>query len=638
MAHVLTAPDTLARPHSAALADDDAQTQDLLRFITCGSVGDGKSTLIGRLLYESNMLFDDQLTQLEVDSKKVGTQGGELDFALLVDGLSAEREQGITIDVAYRFFATARRKFIVADTPGHEQYTRNMITGASTADLAVILIDARKGVLTQTRRHSHLVALIGIKRVVLAINKMDLVDYDRAVFERIDADYRAFAAELGLAEIVSIPMSALRGDNVIASSARMPWYTGPTLMQHLDTLPLAARVTRDEPFRLPVQWVNRPHLNFRGYAGSIASGEIRVGERVRVLPSGKESRVASVITQGGESDVARAGDAVTLTLADEIDISRGDMIARADAPPEVADQFEATLVWMHDEPLLPGRPYLVKLGTQTVGATCATPKYKIDVNTREHLAARTLALNEIGVCNLSFDRPVAFDPYDRNRHTGGFIVIDRFTNDTVGAGMLHFALRRAHNVHWQAVDVDRAARAAQKAQTPRIVWLTGLSGAGKSTIANLVEKRLHALGKHTYLLDGDNVRHGLNRDLGFTEADRVENIRRVAEVARLMLDAGLITLVSFISPFRAERDMARAMVGPDEFVEVFVDTPLAVAEERDPKGLYRKARRGELKHFTGIDSPYEPPAQPELRVDTVAESPEEAADRIVAYLLRERAA
>ncbi|WP_193098723.1 sulfate adenylyltransferase subunit CysN [Burkholderia sp. Z1] len=638
MAHVLTAPDTLARPTATASTSDDAQTQDLLRFITCGSVDDGKSTLIGRLLYESNMLFDDQLTQLEADSKKVGTQGGELDFALLVDGLSAEREQGITIDVAYRFFATARRKFIVADTPGHEQYTRNMITGASTADLAVILIDARKGVLTQTRRHSHLVALIGIKRVVLAINKMDLVDYDPAVFERIDADYRAFAAELGLSEIVSIPMSALRGDNVIVPSTRMPWYAGATLMQHLDTLPLAARVTRDEPFRLPVQWVNRPHLNFRGYAGSIASGEIRVGERVRVLPSGKESRVASVITQSGESDIARAGDAVTLTLADEIDISRGDLIARADAPPEVADQFEATLVWMHDEPLLPGRPYLVKLGTQTVGATSATPKYKIDVNTREHLAARTLALNEIGVCNLSFDRPVAFDPYDRNRHTGGFIVIDRFTNDTVGAGMLHFALRRAHNVHWQAVDVDRAARAEQKAQTPRIVWLTGLSGAGKSTIANLVEKRLHALGRHTYLLDGDNVRHGLNRDLGFTEADRVENIRRVAEVARLMLDAGLITLVSFISPFRAERDMARALVGPDEFVEVFVDTPLAIAEERDPKGLYKKARRGELKHFTGIDSPYEPPAQPELRVDTVAESPEAAADRIVAYLLRERTA
>ncbi len=643
MAHALTSHDTLVRPASdlhnmPVMHADDAQTKDLLRFITCGSVDDGKSTLIGRLLYESNMLFDDQLTQLEADSKKVGTQGGELDFALLVDGLSAEREQGITIDVAYRFFATARRKFIVADTPGHEQYTRNMITGASTADLAVILIDARKGVLTQTRRHSHLVALIGIKRVVLAINKMDLVDHDRAVFERIDADYRAFAAELGLEEIVSIPMSALRGDNVIAPSSRMPWYTGATLMQHLDTLPLVERVTRDEPFRLPVQWVNRPHLNFRGYAGSIASGEVRVGERVRVLPSGKESRVVSVITPAGEADVARAGEAVTLTLADEIDISRGDLIARADAPPEVADQFEATLVWMHDEPLLPGRPYLVKLGTQTVSATCATPKHKIDVNTREHLAARTLALNEIGVCNLSFDRPVAFDPYDRNHHTGGFIVIDRFTNDTVGAGMLHFALRRAHNVHWQAVDVDRDARALQKAQTPRIVWLTGLSGAGKSTIANLVERRLHALGKHTYLLDGDNVRHGLNRDLGFTEADRVENIRRVAEVARLMLDAGLVTLVSFISPFRSERDMARAMVGPDEFVEVFVDTPLAVAEERDPKGLYKKARKGELKHFTGIDSPYEPPAQPELRIDTVAESPEAAADRIVAYLLRERAA
>ncbi len=632
MAHVLTARDDLA-PFA-----QDPQQMDLLRFITCGSVDDGKSTLIGRLLYESNLLFDDQLAQLEADSMKVGTQGGELDFALLVDGLSAEREQGITIDVAYRFFATARRKFIVADTPGHEQYTRNMITGASTADLAVILIDARKGVLTQTRRHSHLAALIGIKRVVLAINKMDLVGYDRAVFERIDADYRAFAAELGLTEIVSIPLSALRGDNVIAAGAHLPWYDGPTLMQHLDAVPLAARVTRDEPFRLPVQWVNRPHLDFRGYAGSIASGEIRAGERVRVLPSGKESRVTSVITPAGVADVARAGDAVTLTLADEIDISRGDMLARADAPPEVADQFEATLVWMHDEPLLPGRPYLVKLGTQTVGATCATPKYKVDVNTREHLAARTLALNEIGVCNLSFDRPVAFDPYAQNRHTGGFIVIDRFTNDTVGAGMLHFALRRAHNVHWQAVDVDRAARAAQKRQTPRIVWLTGLSGAGKSTIANLVEKRLHALGAHTYLLDGDNVRHGLNRDLGFTEADRVENIRRVAEVARLMLDAGLIALVSFISPFRAERDMARALAGPGEFVEVFVDTPLAVAEERDPKGLYRKARRGELKHFTGIDSPYEAPEQPELRIDTLAETPDQAAERIVAYLLREHGA
>ncbi|WP_179405056.1 sulfate adenylyltransferase subunit CysN [Burkholderia guangdongensis] len=638
MAHVLNERvDDVARSLQDSPDSPDSQTKDLLRFITCGSVDDGKSTLIGRLLYESNMLFDDQLTQLEADSKKVGTQGGELDFALLVDGLSAEREQGITIDVAYRFFATERRKFIVADTPGHEQYTRNMITGASTANLAVILIDARKGVLTQTRRHSHLVALIGIKRVVLAINKMDLVDYDRATFERIDAEYRAFAAELGLEDIVSIPLSALRGDNVIAPSTRMPWYVGPTLMQHLDTVPLDVRATQLEPFRLPVQWVNRPNLNFRGYAGSIVSGEIRVGERIRVLPSGKESRVTAVITPAGETDVARAGDAVTLTLADEIDISRGDMIATADAPPEVADQFEATVVWMHDEPMLPGRPYWVKVGTHTVGATCATPKYKIDVNTREHLAARTLALNEIGVMNLSFDRPVAFDPYEQNPHTGGFIVIDRFTNDTVGAGMLHFALRRAHNVHWQAVDVDRRARAELKRQTPRVVWLTGLSGAGKSTIANLVEKKLHALGKHTYLLDGDNVRHGLNRDLGFTEADRVENIRRVAEVARLMVDAGLITLVSFISPFRAERDMARARVGEGEFVEVFVDTPLSVAEERDPKGLYKKARRGELKHFTGIDSPYEAPERPELRIDTTAESPEEAAERIVAYLLQESA-
>jgi bifunctional enzyme CysN/CysC len=633
MAHIL-------HERAADLAHDlkDSQTTDLLRFITCGSVDDGKSTLIGRLLYESNMLFDDQISQLEADSKKVGTQGGELDFALLVDGLSAEREQGITIDVAYRFFATARRKFIVADTPGHEQYTRNMITGASTANLAVILIDARKGVLTQTRRHSHLVSLIGIKRVVLAINKMDLVDYDRATFERIDADYRAFATELGFEQIVSIPLSALRGDNVIVPGTHMPWYDGPTLMQHLDTVQLDVRATEHEPFRLPVQWVNRPHLNFRGYAGSIVSGEIRTGERIRVLPSGKESRVTSVIKPSGESDVARAGEAVTLTLADEIDISRGDVIASADAPPEVADQFEATVVWMHDEPLLPGRPYLVKLGTHTVGATCATPKYKIDVNTREHLAARTLGLNEIGVLNLSFDRPVAFDPYSENRHTGGFIVIDRFTNDTVGAGMLHFALRRAHNVHWQAVDVDRRARAELKRQTPRLVWLTGLSGAGKSTIANLVEKKLHTLGRHTYLLDGDNVRHGLNRDLGFTEADRVENIRRVAEVARLMVDAGLITLVSFISPFRAEREMARSRMEAGEFVEVFIDTPLAVAEERDPKGLYKKARRGELKHFTGIDSPYEAPEQPEIRIDTTAESPEQAAERIVAYLLGDGAA
>jgi bifunctional enzyme CysN/CysC len=626
--------------HVSTLIADDIeqylsahQTKGLLRFITCGSVDDGKSTLIGRLLYESKMLFEDQLSQLEADSKKLGTQGGDLDFALLVDGLSAEREQGITIDVAYRFFSTEKRKFIVADTPGHEQYTRNMVTGASTADVAIILIDARKGVLTQTRRHSYLASLIGIRRVVVAINKLDMVGYAQHVFDRIEAEYREFAAQIGLTNIVCIPMSALRGDNVTGPSANTPWYQGPALMEYLETVPIEDDAQRSAPFRLPVQWVNRPNLNFRGYAGNIVSGDIRRGERIRVLPSGKESRVTAIITAQGESDTAACGQSITLTLADEIDISRGDVIARADAPPAVADQFEATLVWMSDEPMLPGRPYLLKIGTRLVGATSAQPKYRINVNTLEHLAARTLELNEIGVCNLSLDQPIAFDPYTENRDTGGFIVIDRMTNNTVGAGMLHFALRRSQNVHWQAIDVDCKAHAALKNQTPRIVWLTGLSGAGKSTIANLVEKKLHALGKHTYLLDGDNVRHGLNKDLGFSEADRVENIRRVAEVARLMADAGLITLVSFISPFRAERDMARALAGPDVFVEIFVDTPIAVAEERDPKGLYKKARRGELKNFTGIDSPYEPPQHPEIRIDTTADTPEQAAERIVAYLL-----
>ncbi|CAE6764482.1 Bifunctional enzyme CysN/CysC [Paraburkholderia domus] len=624
---------------STMIADDieqylsTHQTKGLLRFITCGSVDDGKSTLIGRLLYESKMLFEDQLSQLEADSKKVGTQGGDLDFALLVDGLTAEREQGITIDVAYRFFSTEKRKFIVADTPGHEQYTRNMVTGASTADVAIILIDARKGVLTQTRRHSYLVSLIGIRRIVVAINKLDMVDYAQDVFDRIEAEYREFARQIGLENIVCIPMSALRGDNVTGPSANTPWYQGSALMEYLETVPIEDDAQRSGPFRLPVQWVNRPHLNFRGYAGNIVSGDIRRGERIRVLPSGKESRVASIITATGECDSAACGQSVTLTLEDEIDVSRGDVIARTDAPPAVADQFEATLVWMSDEPMLPGRPYLLKIGTRLVGATGAQPKYKINVNTLEHLAARTLDLNEIGVCNLSLDQPIAFDTYAENRDTGGFIVIDRLTNNTVGAGMLHFALRRSQNVHWQAIDVDRAAHAALKGQTPRIAWFTGLSGAGKSTIANLVEKKLHALGKHTYLLDGDNVRHGLNKDLGFSEADRVENIRRVAEVARLMTDAGLITLVSFISPFRAERNMARALAGAGVFVEIFVDTPIDVAEQRDPKGLYKKARRGELKNFTGIDSPYEPPEQPEIRIDTTTDSPEQAAERVVAYLL-----
>ncbi|MBP0631108.1 MULTISPECIES: sulfate adenylyltransferase subunit CysN [unclassified Cupriavidus] len=608
------------------------QSKSLLRFITCGSVDDGKSTLIGRLLYESKMLFEDQLAQLEADSKKMGTQGEDLDFALLVDGLAAEREQGITIDVAYRFFATDKRKFIVADTPGHEQYTRNMVTGASTAELAILLVDARRGVQTQTRRHSYLVSTLGIRRVVLAVNKLDMVDYSREVYTRIETEYREFATQIGLTDITCIPMSALRGDNITAPSANTPWYQGPTLMQYLETVPIDMAPVQDESFRLPVQWVNRPNLDFRGFAGTVSAGEISRGDRVRALPSGRESRVSAIVGANGECEHAVRGQAVTLTLADEIDVSRGDVLACAEDPPAVADQFEATLVWMSEDAMLPGRPYLLKLGTRTVGVTVAQPKYKVNVNTLEHLAARTLELNEIGVCNLHLDRQVAFDPYARSRELGGFIVIDRLTNNTVGAGMLHFALRRAQNVHWQAIDVDRRAHAALKHQSPRIVWFTGLSGAGKSTIANLVEKRLHALGHHTCLLDGDNVRHGLNKDLGFSEADRVENIRRVAEVARLMLDAGLIVLVSFISPFRSEREMARTLAGDGEFVEVFIDTPLAVAEERDPKGLYRKARRGELKNFTGIDSPYEAPERPELRIDTTANTAEQAAERIVAWL------
>jgi bifunctional enzyme CysN/CysC len=609
------------------------QRKDLLRFITCGSVDDGKSTLIGRLLYESKVLFEDQLGQLEADSKKLGTQGEELDFALLVDGLAAEREQGITIDVAYRFFATDKRKFIVADTPGHEQYTRNMVTGASTADLAVILIDARQGMLVQTRRHSYLVSLLGIRKVVLAVNKLDLTDYSQEVFERIEAEYRAFAAQIGLHDIQCIPLSALRGDNMLEPSANTPWYKGPSLLQHLEEVPLEEAQQSNAAFRLPVQWVNRPNLDFRGYCGNIAAGSIRVGERVRALPSGQQSVVSGIFGTAGEQQEARCGQAVTLTLADEIDISRGDMLALADAPPAVADQFEATLVWMDEEPMLPGRPYLMKIGCRTVGMSCANLKHRVDVNSLEHLAAKTLELNGIGVCNLHLDRPIAFDAYEGNRDTGGFIVIDRLSNRTVGAGMLHFALRRAQNVHWQAIDVNREAHAALKGQTPRILWFTGLSGAGKSTIANLVERKLHALGRHTYLLDGDNVRHGLNRDLGFTEVDRVENIRRVAEVARLMLDAGLITLVSFISPFRAERDMALSLAGDGNFLEIYIDTPLALAEQRDPKGLYQKARRGELKNFTGIDSPYEPPQAPDIRIDTSRESAEEAAERIVEYLL-----
>ncbi|MBK7742789.1 MAG: sulfate adenylyltransferase subunit CysN [Betaproteobacteria bacterium] len=609
------------------------QHKSLLRFITCGSVDDGKSTLIGRLLYESKMIFEDQLAALERDSKKVGTRGDEIDYALLLDGLQAEREQGITIDVAYRFFSTDRRKFIVADTPGHEQYTRNMVTGASTADLAIILIDARKGVLVQTRRHSYLVSLLGIRRVVLAINKMDLVDYAPEVFARIEADYRAFAARIGLTDIVCIPISAVHGDNIIEPRGSTPWYRGPMLMEHLETVPVDD-VLQARPFRLPVQWVNRPNSDFRGFAGTIVSGVVKPGDSIKVLPSGRESRVLRIVTADGDLKEAVANQSVTLTLADEIDISRGDVLAAADDPVPVADQFEATVVWMSEAPMLRGRNYLLKIGTKTVTATIAPLKYKVNVNTLEHLAADRLELNDIGVCELELDQVIAFEPYAVNRDLGGFILIDRMTDHTVGAGQLNFALRRSQNIHWQSVDIHKQARAASKGQRPCVLWFTGLSGSGKSTIANLVEKKLHALGKHTYLLDGDNVRHGLNKDLGFTAEDRVENIRRIAEVAALMADAGLIVLTAFISPFRSERRMARALLPEGEFIEVFVDTPLAVAEARDTKRLYKKARRGELKNFTGIDSPYEAPSAPEIVVGDADGDPDKSALRIVAELRR----
>jgi bifunctional enzyme CysN/CysC len=605
--------------------------KSLLRFLTCGSVDDGKSTLIGRLLYDSKMIFEDQLAALEADSKRVGTQGGEIDFALLVDGLAAEREQGITIDVAYRFFSTDKRKFIVADTPGHEQYTRNMVTGASTADAAIILIDARKGVLTQTRRHSYLVSLLGIRHVVLAINKMDLVEFRQTRFDEIVAEYRAFADQIGLKVFTAIPMSALKGENITEPSGAMPWYSGPPLLRWLEDAPTEDDL-RQKPFRVPVQWVNRPNLDFRGFSGQIVSGVVRPGDRVKALPSGRESTVERIVTFNGDLPQAVAGQSVTLTLRDEIDVSRGDILAAAASPPPVADQFEATIVWFDDDAMMPGRPYLLKIGARMVAAQVGEPKYKVNVNTLEHLAATRLELNEIGVCNLSLDAPIAFDPYVENKDLGGFILIDRISNRTVGAGLLHFALRRSQNIHWQAMDVDKASRSAAKGQKARVVWLTGLSGSGKSTIANLLEKRLQVEGRHTYLLDGDNVRHGLNKDLGFTDEDRVENIRRVAEVAKLMVDAGLIVLVSFISPFRAERQLARDLLKDREFVEVFIDTPLAEAERRDVKGLYAKARAGELKNFTGVDSPYEAPEHPEIRIDTTSLSAEQAAEQIFVWL------
>jgi bifunctional enzyme CysN/CysC len=610
------------------------ERKSLLRFITCGSVDDGKSTLIGRLLYESKLLFEDQLAALRADSTRVGTQRDGLDFALLLDGLAAEREHGITIDVAYRFFATDTRKFIVADTAGHEQYTRNMVTGASTADAAVLIVDARKGVLAQTRRHSYLVSLLGIRHLAVVVNKMDLVGYAEAPFRAIVDEYTEFAARIGLDDVTFIPVSALKGDNVVAPSASLAWHRGPTLLGYLETVAVDEERLEAAPFRLPVQWVNRPHDDFRGFAGTIASGGIEIGMRVRVQPSGRESTVARIVTADGDLERAVAGQSITLTLTDEIDTSRGDVISSADAPAEVADQFEAMVVWMADEPLLPGRPYFLKIGARTVNAQIGELKYKVNVDSLEHVAAKTLALNEIGVCNLSLDHPIAFDAYRNNRDTGGFILIDRVSNNTVGAGMLDFALRRAHNIHIQALDVNKVARAQIKGQKSCVLWLTGLSGAGKSTIANVVEKKLHALGRHTYLLDGDNVRHGLNKDLGFTDVDRVENIRRIAEVAKLMVDAGLIVITAFISPFRAERRMARELVREGEFIEIFVDTPLAVAEQRDSKGLYKKARRGELVHFTGIDSPYEVPEHAEIRVETTQLAPDAAAELIVRELSR----
>jgi bifunctional enzyme CysN/CysC len=604
----------------------------LLRFITCGSVDDGKSTLIGRLLYESELVFEDQLVALERDSARFGTRPGDLDFALLLDGLLAEREQGITIDVAYRFFASERRKYIVADTPGHEQYTRNMVTGASTADAAVVLVDARIGVMTQTRRHAYLLALIGVPHVAIAVNKMDLVDYSERAFGEIQLQCRELAAAVGLRDVIAIPLSAVRGDNVLELSERTPWYGGPTLMDYLETVPLDEDRLQGLPFRMPAQWINRPDLDFRGVAGTIAAGSIAAGERIVVQPSGRESAVARIVTYDGDLDRAVAGQSVTLTLADDIDVSRGDLLSAAEAPADVADQFEAMLVWMNDAPLFPERRYLFKIGARTVPGTVTRIKFALNVETLEHVAAATLDLNGIGCCNVSLDESIPFDPYSKSRDTGGFIMIDRVTNATVGAGMLRYALRRASTIHHQQLDVDKPARAAALGQKPAAIWFTGLSGAGKSTIANLLELHLHQLGCRTYLLDGDNVRRGLNRDLGFTEADRVENVRRIAEVAKLMVDAGLIVLVSLISPFRSEREFARSLFEAGEFAEIYVNAPLAVAEQRDPKGLYGRARRGELAGFTGIDSPYEPPTDPEVEVDTTECTAEQAVERVLARL------
>ncbi|EIM73662.1 bifunctional sulfate adenylyltransferase subunit 1/adenylylsulfate kinase protein [Nitratireductor aquibiodomus RA22] len=633
---MLTANTALLREEDDVLVDirDYVARQEnkgLLRFLTCGSVDDGKSTLIGRLLFDTKLIFEDQLAALENDSRKHGTAGDEIDFALLVDGLEAEREQGITIDVAYRFFSTPRRKFIVADTPGHEQYTRNMATGASTADVAIVLVDARQGILPQTRRHSMIASLLGIRHIVLAVNKIDLVGFDEAVFERIAAEYRAFAEELGFETIQPIPLSARYGDNVIRSSGKTPWYEGPSLLEHLETVDIEAEAEA-KPFRFPVQYVSRPNLDFRGFSGTVASGRIGVGERVSVAKSGKQTRIRRIVTQDGDLEVASEGQAVTLLLDDEVELSRGNMLVTPQARPHVADQFSATLVWFDEKPLLPGRSYILRTETDEVSATVSQLKHRRNINNFAEEAATSLDLNEVGLCNFSLQAPIAFDAFSDNRTTGAFILIDRLTNATVGAGMIQRPLRRAANIHWQALDVTRQSRAELKHQKPAVLWFTGLSGSGKSTIASLLEKKLHAAGRHTYVLDGDNIRHGLNRDLGFTDEGRVENIRRVAETAKLMADAGLIVLVSFISPFRAERRMARELMNEGEFVEVFVDTPFEECARRDPKGLYAKALNGEIQNFTGVDSPYETPERADIHIETTARAPEELVDEVEAWL------
>ena len=617
------------RPDPRAALETFLERQErvgLLRFITCGSVDDGKSTLIGRLLWESHLLFEDTLASLESDSRRHGTQGGDIDFALLVDGLAAEREQGITIDVAYRFFSTDRRRFIVADTPGHEQYTRNMITGASTADAAILLVDARQGLMVQTRRHAFLVSLMGIRHVALAVHKMDLVGFDRAVFDRITQEFQAFARPLGFASVTPLPISALKGDNVIARSAHTRWHAGPTLMGWLETVETTPPA--DGRFIFPVQLVSRPDLDFRGFAGTVAQGWVRPGDAVRVTASGQTARVQRVVTMDGDLDRADAGRAVMLTLDREIDASRGDVITCSQAL-DTTEQFEATLVWMHADAGHTGRGYLLKLATQTVPATITAIKHGVNVNTLAHEPRSALALNDISVCTLATGRPVAFETFDRSRAMGSFILVDRFTNATVAVGMIRHSLRRSQNVHRQALTVTRADRERLNGHPGRVIWFTGLSGSGKSTIANAVEVTLHAQGRRTYILDGDNVRQGLNRDLGFTDADRVENIRRVAEVARLMSDAGLIVMTSFISPFRAEREMARDLVGADRFTEVFVSTPLEACERRDVKGLYRKARSGQLPNLSGVGSPYEPPATPDLTIDTERVQVEEAVQMVL---------